>query len=335
MVPRAAEGRPQPRSAPPVGIAGLPGVSRLKRIRYGTVELPQPLLRGQSQELSDEKVDGAAPRTEARGRPAAGADAAAGDRPAQGCQVDRARRRRGRSSATATSAATAPPTKAASCVASTTCARIAAAAVRQQEAARRPDRQRRSRGEAVAQAVQAERTATSGRAAAGVPEGNPAAFRTWYVPEGVDTGPSGHRNADGRAAAQALRQARRRRAAARGRGRGGRRQHRSGSAIAASGCRAAVRGQGERRGPGRADPVKVRGSAVRVPTAIPATRRTFRPTTPIRAPSILSDRPRGPRPPGNRPPGNRPAGNRPAGPRGPRPGGNRGPRGGGPNNGNR
>ena len=28
-----------------------------------------------------------------------------------------------------------------------------------------------------------------------LPEGNPAAFRTWYVPEGVDTGPSGHRNA--------------------------------------------------------------------------------------------------------------------------------------------
>ena len=31
-----------------------------------------------------------------------------------------------------------------------------------------------------------------------LPEGNPAAFRTWYVPEGVDTGPSGHRNPDGR-----------------------------------------------------------------------------------------------------------------------------------------
>src|SRR3546814_3830927 len=31
-----------------------------------------------------------------------------------------------------------------------------------------------------------------------LPEGNPAAFRTWYVPDGVDTAPSGHRNADGR-----------------------------------------------------------------------------------------------------------------------------------------
>src|SRR5690606_27704487 len=30
-----------------------------------------------------------------------------------------------------------------------------------------------------------------------LPDGNPAAFRTWYVPDGVDTGPSGHRNADG------------------------------------------------------------------------------------------------------------------------------------------
>lgn len=28
-----------------------------------------------------------------------------------------------------------------------------------------------------------------------LPEGNPAAFRTWYVPDGVSTGPSGHRNA--------------------------------------------------------------------------------------------------------------------------------------------
>jgi len=28
-----------------------------------------------------------------------------------------------------------------------------------------------------------------------LPDGNPAAFRTWYVPEGVSTGPSGHRNA--------------------------------------------------------------------------------------------------------------------------------------------
>src|SRR5690606_24153144 len=31
-----------------------------------------------------------------------------------------------------------------------------------------------------------------------LPDGNPAAFRTWYVPDGVDTGPAGHRNADGR-----------------------------------------------------------------------------------------------------------------------------------------
>lgn len=28
-----------------------------------------------------------------------------------------------------------------------------------------------------------------------LPEGNPAAFRSWYVPDGVSTGPSGHRNA--------------------------------------------------------------------------------------------------------------------------------------------
>ncbi len=28
-----------------------------------------------------------------------------------------------------------------------------------------------------------------------LPDGNPAAFRSWYVPDGVDTGPTGHRNA--------------------------------------------------------------------------------------------------------------------------------------------
>ena len=28
-----------------------------------------------------------------------------------------------------------------------------------------------------------------------LPEGNPAAFRSWYVPDGVSTGPSNHRNA--------------------------------------------------------------------------------------------------------------------------------------------
>src|SRR3546814_14497800 len=32
-------------------------VSRLKRTRYGSVELPQPLLRGQSRALADDKVE--------------------------------------------------------------------------------------------------------------------------------------------------------------------------------------------------------------------------------------------------------------------------------------
>src|SRR5690606_1185538 len=32
-----------------------------------------------------------------------------------------------------------------------------------------------------------------------LPDGNPAAFRSWYVPEGVETGPGGHRNAGERA----------------------------------------------------------------------------------------------------------------------------------------
>ena len=53
-------------------------VSRLKRIKYGSVDLPRELLRGQSQELI----------TGAGGRRAVRVDAAAGDRPAQGGALD-------------------------------------------------------------------------------------------------------------------------------------------------------------------------------------------------------------------------------------------------------
>ena len=81
-------------------------VSRLKRIRYGKVELPQPLLRGQSQELPADKVEALRKRTRPGRRHAVGADAAAGDRPAQGGQVDRACRSATARSATPTSAAT-------------------------------------------------------------------------------------------------------------------------------------------------------------------------------------------------------------------------------------
>jgi len=158
-----------------------------------------------------------------------------------------------------------------------------------------------------------------------LPEGNPAAFRTWYVPEGVDTGPSGHRNADGQGPKKPY-----------GKKSGGGQARPGGSRPPGDRGAAGGVGQNQSRGPGAA-----RGQGQKQGQRAP---RPY--GHPGNAPSFPSDhanpgtfnpydRPRGPRPPGNRPPGSRPAGNRPAGPRGPRPGGNRGPRGGGPQNGNR
>ena len=53
-------------------------------------------------------------------------------------------------------------------------------------------------GEAAAKQSQKPLKQRKDKGARALPEGNPAAFRSWYVPDGVDTGPSGHRNADGR-----------------------------------------------------------------------------------------------------------------------------------------
>ncbi|HRN60823.1 MAG TPA: pseudouridine synthase, partial [Chiayiivirga sp.] len=119
-----------------------------------------------------------------------------------------------------------------------------------------------------------------------LPEGNPAAFRTWYVPDGVDTGPTGHRNADGRGPKKPYNK--KKRPAGQGQG----------------------AGQGQARGSGGgAYPYGHPGGAPSFPSdhASPGSHSPY------------NTRPKGPRPGGqNRPKGPRPGG----GNRGPR-GGNR------------
>jgi 23S rRNA pseudouridine2605 synthase len=166
-------------------------VSRLKRIRYGQVSLPQTLLRGQSMELPAAQVEELrkslkleeGPPPALTLLPVIGQRKAAkstlhiaGDRRPQGYvnghniadegrelrRFDHVREdRRGRGGKKAQGGLTVSGEQAA-------------------KQSQKPLKQRKAKGPKP------------------LPDGNPAAFRTWYVPEGVDTGPSGHRNADGR-----------------------------------------------------------------------------------------------------------------------------------------
>src|SRR5690606_8558904 len=157
------------------------------------------------------------------------------------------------------------------------------------------------------------RRGKSGGGPAGHGHENPAAFRTWYVPDGVDTGPSGHRNPDGARGPRKPHGGKP--GGARGPGRPG---------AGAGGPRNNTRGPGG--GQGRAaHPYGHPGNAPSFPSDH-ANPGAFNP---------YGDRPRTAKPGGNRP-GPRPGGPRPNGPRpnGPRPGGGR-PGGRGPRGGNR
>nr|MBA3486174.1 pseudouridine synthase [Lysobacter sp.] len=166
-------------------------VSRLKRIRYGAVELPRELLRGQSQEMTVEKVeklrhdlgleDGApsaltllpviGQRKAAKstinfggeGRAHVGGPSRA-DEGRELRRFDHVREDRGGRSGN-----------------------------------KRPHGGLTVSGEAAAKQSHKPFKQRQDKGPRALPDGNPAAFRTWYVPEGVDTGPSGHRNADGQA----------------------------------------------------------------------------------------------------------------------------------------
>ena len=166
-------------------------VSRLKRTRYGKVSLPQPLLRGQSQELPVTQVE--ALRAELKleeGTPSAlTLQPVIGQRKAAKTTV-RVRPEGGRGNAYVNGHNTADEGR----------------------ELRRFDNVREDRGrgrgkgggfkggltvsgEAAAKQSQKPFKQRKVKGDRSLPEGNPAAFRTWYVPDGVSTGPSGHRNA--------------------------------------------------------------------------------------------------------------------------------------------
>ncbi len=177
-------------------------VSRLKRIRYGKVSLPQPLLRGQSQELAADKV--AALRKELGledGAPSAlTLQPVIGQRKAARSTVQVGREGHKAGNAYLSGHVTAAD---------------------EGRELRRFDNVREDRGRGRGGPRKHGGLTVSGEAAAKqahkpfTPKGprtpgqrgprgdqqpgagNPAAFRTWFVPEGVDTGPSGHRNPDG------------------------------------------------------------------------------------------------------------------------------------------
>lgn len=296
-------------------------VSRLKRARYGSVELPAPLLRGQAQELSTERVEALRREfdLEQGPPPALTLQPVVGQRRASKSTVHVGAERRQQGYINGHSAAD-----------------------EGRELRRfdhvREDRGRRGQrkphggltvsGEQAAKQSQKPFKQRKDKNSRALPDGNPAAFRSWYVPDGVDTGPSGHRNAGDRGPKKHF--------GAPGnkpRPQGG--PHREGSHA------------GEQRGPRREGGF---GGGEGRP------QRQAKPYGhPGNAPNFPSDhaggggfnpygaqgeqhRPRGPRPAGPRPGGQRPGGagkpggGRPFnanGPRGPRPGGNRGPRGGG------
>ncbi|KLJ02990.1 pseudouridine synthase [Luteimonas sp. FCS-9] len=292
-------------------------VSRLKRVRYGQVVLPQPLLRGQSQELPDAQVDAlrkelkleegpppaltlqpvigqrkAAKSTVHLGRTPGKAYVNGHNTADEGRELrrfDHVREDRGRG----------------------------------RGGPRKPHGGLTVSGDAAAKQSQKPFKQRKDKGARALPEGNPAAFRTWYVPDGVETGPTGHRNADGRGPKKPYGGA-----GAKKRGPGG------------------PGGQGPRGGGGAQGPwaLKPAGGAgrPRAPYGHPDSAPTF-PSDHANPGSFNPNAgPRGPRPGGNRGPkgagargpgGNRGPGGAPGGNRGPggRPpgGGNRGPRGGG------
>ena len=179
-------------------------VSRLKRIRYGSVSLPQPLLRGQSQELTADKVD--ALRKELGledGMPSAlTLQPVIGQRKAAKSTVHIGRDGHKSGNAYLSGHVTTAD---------------------ESRELRRFDNVREDRGRGRGGPRKHGGLTVSGEAAAkqahkpfspkgprtpglhgprgdqqpGAGAGNPGALRTWYVPEGVETGPSGHRNPDG------------------------------------------------------------------------------------------------------------------------------------------
>ncbi len=306
-------------------------VSRLKRIRYGQVRLPQPLLRGHSQELPQAEVealrktvgleDGAPSALTLMpvlGQRKAGKTVVAGNARGHGYvgghttadegrelrRFDQFREDRGRRGGKKPSGGL---TVSGEMAAAQRDKRLKVKGPRQPGQRMKPGEQR---GE------------------------NPAAMRTWFVPDGVDTGPSGHRNPGQRGPKKFGDKPYGERSGGAGRPGGGKpRGPGAGFGGDARGPKPfGERGPRREGGPGAGE---ARPQRAPKPYGHPGN-----------APHFPSDHahgggfnpyggsghgdargPRGPRPSGPRPGGNR---NGPGnGPRGPRPGGgNRGPRGG-------
>ena len=335
-------------------------VSRLKRVRYGKVALPRELLRGQSQELPSDKVE--ALRNELgldSDTPSAlTLQPVIGQRKATKATIDLTGRARSQGYVSGHNTAD-----------------------EGRELRRfdhvRDDRGGRGRGgprkqggltvsgEMAAKQSQKPFKQRKEKGPKPLPDGNPAAFRSWYVPEGVDTGPSGHRNPENRGpkkpygnkggrpggagaggGAYGDRGPRREGGFGGGPGesRGPRREGGFGGQGQGEGGRGGFGGERGPRGPGGGGQGQGRapkpyghpGNAPHFPSDHAGT-GGFNP---------YGDKPRGPRPggrpggprpaggrPGGAPGGNRPGGapGKPRGPGGPRPGGPRpgGPRGGG------
>ena len=308
-------------------------VSRLKRIRYGQVRLPQPLLRGQSQELPQAEVDALRKSVGLEdGTPSAlTLMPVLGQRKASKTVVTGNARSHGYVGGHSTAD--------------------------EGRELRRFDNVREDRGRGRGAPRKPGGLTVSGEAAAKQanktfkpkgprPQGqrlrpgeqrgeNPTEMRTWYVPDGVDTGPSGHRNPDG---ARGPRKPYGNKPAG-ARGPGG---PRPASPYGGGGNR----GPAGERGPRREGGFNADNRGPRGPGGGEGRpQRAPKPYGhPGNAPHFPSDhangggfnpygahgdtrRPRGPKPGGNRPNNN--------GNRGPRPGGNRGPRGGGQGSGNR
>lgn len=321
-------------------------VSRLKRVRYGEVALPRELLRGQSRELTSEAVESLRGKLGLEdGAPSAlTLQPVIGQRKAAKATIDLTGKARSHGYVGGHNTAD------------------------EGRELRRFDHVREDRGrgrggprkphggltvsgEAAAKAGNKPFKQRKERGPKPLPEGNPAAFRTWYVPDGVSTGPSGHRNPDGArgprkpgggkpggrpgAGGRPGGGGPRREGGFGGEGRGGfggegrggfGGEGRGGERRGGGGGQGQGQGQGQRSSRPYGHP----GNAPSFPSDH-ANPGSFNPYgDKPRSPRPGGNRPAGgPRPGGNRPGGNRPAGGpRPGGPRGGgRPGGGRGPRG--------
>lgn len=279
-------------------------ISRLKRIRYGSVELPQPLLRGQSQELSDDRV--AALRRELQLEegppPALTLQPVIGQRKAAKSTVDLGKHPRSHGYVGGHSTADEGREL-------RRFDNVREDRGRGRFGSRKPHGGLTVSGEAAAKQSQKPFKQRKDKGARALPEGNPAAFRSWYVPEGVGTGPAGHRNPDGHAPRKPY-----------GKKPGGGAARPGGGGNRPFGDRGgpAARGPDDRRGPGGGQ-----GQRTPRPYGHPGNAPNFPSdhANPGRV-SPYGEKPRAPRPPGK--PGGRPGGNRPGAPKGPRPAGPRG-----------